>query len=52
VSHARESAEEKAALRQCVGAVLLFEVWRPDISADERDYLTRIFAAIDGYDVN
>jgi aspartyl/asparaginyl beta-hydroxylase (cupin superfamily) len=32
--------------------VLLFEIWRPDISADERDHLTRIFSAIDSYDVN
>jgi Aspartyl/Asparaginyl beta-hydroxylase len=32
--------------------VLLFEIWRPDIDADERDQLTQIFAAIDSYDVN
>jgi Aspartyl/Asparaginyl beta-hydroxylase len=32
--------------------VLLFEIWRPDLTADERDQLTRIFAAIDSYDVN
>ncbi|QCB55045.1 aspartyl/asparaginyl beta-hydroxylase domain-containing protein [Sphingopyxis sp. PAMC25046] len=29
--------------------VLLFEIWRPDIGADEREQLTRIFAAIDTY---
>ena len=32
--------------------VLLFEIWRPDLTADEREQLTRIFAAIDSYDVN
>ncbi len=29
--------------------VLLFEIWRPDIDADEREQLTHIFAAIDTY---
>lgn len=29
--------------------VLLFEIWRPDIDADERKQLTRIFSAIDSY---
>lgn len=29
--------------------VLLFEIWRPDIDADEREQLTRIFSAIDSY---
>lgn len=29
--------------------VLLFEVWRPDIDADEREQLTRLFSAIDTY---
>lgn len=29
--------------------VLLFEVWRPDIAAQERTALTRIFEAIDDY---
>lgn len=29
--------------------VLLFEIWRPDIRADEREQLTRIFSAIDSY---
>lgn len=29
--------------------ILLFEIWRPDIDADERDQLTRIFSAIDTY---
>ncbi|HET6525950.1 aspartyl/asparaginyl beta-hydroxylase domain-containing protein [Sphingopyxis sp.] len=29
--------------------ILLFEIWRPDIDADEREQLTRIFAAIDTY---
>ncbi|WP_422061134.1 aspartyl/asparaginyl beta-hydroxylase domain-containing protein [Sphingopyxis sp.] len=29
--------------------ILLFEIWRPDISPDERDQLTRIFSAIDSY---
>ncbi|WP_432770495.1 aspartyl/asparaginyl beta-hydroxylase domain-containing protein [Sphingopyxis sp.] len=29
--------------------VMLFEIWRPDIDADERAQLTRIFAAIDSY---
>ena len=29
--------------------VLLFEIWRPDIDIDEREQLTRIFAAIDTY---
>lgn len=32
--------------------VLLFEIWRPDLTGEERDQLTRIFAAIDSYDVN
>jgi aspartyl/asparaginyl beta-hydroxylase (cupin superfamily) len=30
-------------------AVLLFEIWRPDISAAERDALTRLFETIDRY---
>lgn len=29
--------------------VLLFEIWRPDIDATERAYLTQIFSAIDSY---
>jgi hypothetical protein len=29
--------------------IVLFEIWRPDIDADERAQLTRIFAAIDTY---
>lgn len=29
--------------------ILLFEIWRPDIDADERQQLTRIFSAIDTY---
>lgn len=29
--------------------VMLFEIWRPDIDADEREQLTRIFSAIDSY---
>lgn len=29
--------------------VMLFEIWRPDIGADERAQLTRIFSAIDSY---
>ena len=29
--------------------ILLFEIWRPDINADERAQLTRIFSAIDTY---
>jgi hypothetical protein len=29
--------------------VMLFDVWRPEIDADEREQLTRIFAAIDSY---
>ena len=29
--------------------VLLFEIWRPDIDADERAQLTRLFEAIDAY---
>lgn len=29
--------------------ILLFEIWRPDISPDEREQLTRIFSAIDSY---
>ena len=29
--------------------ILLFEIWRPDIDTDEREQLTRIFAAIDTY---
>ncbi|MEQ8311008.1 MAG: aspartyl/asparaginyl beta-hydroxylase domain-containing protein [Sphingopyxis sp.] len=29
--------------------ILLFEIWRPDIDADEREQLTHIFAAIDTY---
>lgn len=32
--------------------VLLFEIWRPDLTEEEREQLTRIFAAIDSYDVN
>lgn len=32
--------------------VLLFEIWRPDLTGEEREQLTRIFAAIDSYDVN
>jgi len=31
--------------------VLLFEIWRPELSADERDQLTQIFEAIDAYDM-
>jgi len=30
--------------------VLLFEVWRPDIDAGEREQLARIFTAIAAYD--
>ena len=30
--------------------VLLFEIWRPDIDADEREQLTMLFSAIDAYD--
>lgn len=30
-------------------AVLLFEIWRPEISADERAVLTRLFETIDRY---
>ena len=30
--------------------VLLFEVWRPELSAAERDQVTRLFAAIDTMD--
>lgn len=29
--------------------VMLFEIWRPDIDADEREQLTRIFSAVDNY---
>lgn len=29
--------------------VLLFEIWRPEITADERERLTRLFEAIDDY---
>ena len=29
--------------------VLLFEIWRPELTATERDALTDIFAAIDRY---
>lgn len=29
--------------------ILLFEIWRPDIDAEEREQLTRIFSAIDTY---
>lgn len=29
--------------------ILLFEIWRPDIDADEREQLMRIFSAIDTY---
>lgn len=29
--------------------VLLFEIWRPDIDAEEREQLTRIFSAISSY---
>lgn len=29
--------------------VLIFEIWRPDIGADERAQLTQIFSAIDSY---
>jgi aspartyl/asparaginyl beta-hydroxylase (cupin superfamily) len=31
-------------------AVLLFEVWRPEISADEKVALTAMFEAVTGYD--
>lgn len=31
--------------------VLLFEIWRPELSLDERDHLTQIFEAIDQYDM-
>jgi hypothetical protein len=29
--------------------VLLFEVWRPDLSEDERRYVVEMFKAIDDY---
>ncbi len=32
--------------------VLLFEIWRPELAADERDQLTRIFEAIDQYNMD
>jgi tetratricopeptide (TPR) repeat protein len=32
--------------------VLLFEIWRPEIPEEDRDALSRIFAAIDGYGLN
>jgi hypothetical protein len=32
--------------------VLLFEIWRPDLTDEERAQLTLIFGAIDSYDVN
>ncbi|WP_353205127.1 aspartyl/asparaginyl beta-hydroxylase domain-containing protein [Sphingomonas sp.] len=31
--------------------VLLFEIWRPELSLDEREHLTQIFEAIDLYDM-
>ena len=34
-----------------VRAVLLFEIWRPEISEDERVALTAMFEAVTGYDV-
>jgi aspartyl/asparaginyl beta-hydroxylase (cupin superfamily) len=32
-------------------AVLLFEIWRPEISEDEKVALTAMFEAVTGYDV-
>ena len=29
--------------------ILLFDVWRPELSADERALVTRLFEAIDAY---
>ena len=29
--------------------VLLFEIWRPEIDAADREAMTRLFQAIDGY---
>jgi aspartyl/asparaginyl beta-hydroxylase (cupin superfamily) len=34
-----------------VRAVLLFEIWRPEISDDERVALTAMFEAVTGYDL-
>lgn len=34
-----------------VRAVLLFEIWRPEISEDERSALTAMFEAVTGYDL-
>jgi aspartyl/asparaginyl beta-hydroxylase (cupin superfamily) len=31
-------------------AVLLFEIWRPEISEEERVALTTVFEAVTGYD--
>lgn len=35
-----------------VRAVLLFEIWRPEIGADEKVALTAMFEAVTGYDVS
>jgi aspartyl/asparaginyl beta-hydroxylase (cupin superfamily) len=36
---------------QSVRAVLLFEIWRPEITADEKVALTAMFEAVTGYDM-
>lgn len=33
-----------------VRAVLLFEIWRPEINEDEKVALTAMFEAVTGYD--
>ena len=33
-----------------VRAVMLFEIWRPEISEDEKVALTAMFEAVTGYD--
>jgi aspartyl/asparaginyl beta-hydroxylase (cupin superfamily) len=35
-----------------VRAVLLFEIWRPEISEDEKVALTAMFEAVTGYDAS
>ncbi len=35
---------------ESVRAVLLFEIWRPEISEDEKVALTAMFEAVTGYD--
>jgi aspartyl/asparaginyl beta-hydroxylase (cupin superfamily) len=45
-----DSVEHEAWNRgEGVRTVLLFEVWRPEVTDEERDQLTRLFEAVDEY---